>query len=146
MLLKKLAFIVAIFASTPIAIFAVTPKDQAQPVDNVVQEEQVIEAQVTVNAVYGSNKKIEQIVAVAKVPLAQVGKLHNGRRRTGYATVTVTEAANGKRKLARRNIDTSSELYQRLIETLNDSIVYYKEHHKGEIAKFKKKISKGHKK
>ena len=124
------------------SLFVGIPKDAQNNQNNsqnnsAVAQEQVIDAKINVSAIYNADKTIEQIVAVAKIPLSQLGALSNGRQRTGFATVTITETAQGKRTITRRNIEKTSEVYQQAVKSLEESITFYKKNHK--VALNKKK-------
>ena len=130
MLVQTLALICTLTCVAPIALQGKTTEITPKALQNTgSSEHKVVAAKVTVNGNYahGKNKKLEKIVAIASVPLSEVGKGKN--RKKGDIRLTIIEGKNGKRKIVRKNLDKSSELYAKLRQTLDDSILFYKQNH-----------------
>ncbi len=130
MLVQTLVLICALTCISPIALQGKTTEITPKALQNDASgEHKIVAAKVTVNGNYahGKNKKLEKIVAVASVPLSQVDKGKN--RKKGDIRLTIIEGKNGKRKIVRKNLDKSSELYAKLRQTLDDSIIFYKQNH-----------------
>lgn len=126
MIAKTLALVMALAFTVP--AFAAPKAPHHKPNSQIVAEHKVVEAKITVNGIWGKNKKLEKIVAVATVPLSQISQTGKARKK-GMASLTIIESKNGKRTIKQKNITKSSELYNKLRATLDESITYFKQNH-----------------
>ena len=130
-LAMALAFTAPAFAAQKAPHKAPHKASQNKPRNQIVAENKDVVIKTTVNGVWGKNKKLEKIIAVAAVPLAQIpqiGKTGKARKK-GDATLTVVEAKNGKRTISRKNLDKSSELNNKMRLALDEAIAFYKQNH-----------------
>jgi len=133
MIAQTLALAIALAFTAPAFAAQKAPHKAAQnkPRKQVVAENKDVVIKTTVNGIWGKNKKLEKIIAVATVPLAQISQTGKAGKagKKSTAILTIVEAKNGKRTISLKNIAKGSEINAKMRLALDEAITYYKQHH-----------------